>query len=942
MAARFLVIVFLGLVCLARAQNIEIPIGEHCVYTPVDAFFVMDGSASVGSAGWEQATNFMSSVIEPFDIGTDNLQVGLVRYSSDAKVMFNLNRYQNKDELLQAIKDMQWFGGVTNTGDGLLKMRDAIMDPNLGSRQGTRKVAFVITDGRSNTGPPVVDVAPTVHALGITVVAIGVGDAVLAELETIAYPSSNVLYVSDFGGLARIRSNLTQVICHVDAGWGQWTPWSLCDRTCGEAIQVRTRLCDSPPPSGEGSKTCQGPYEEIRPCNLQPCIVPINGNWGQWLSWGACSASCGPGQQFRSRLCDNPAPQNGGLSCPGPANEGRDCFIAPCITDGNWGGWGAWTLCSATCGLGEQNRFRECNNPPPSPGGASCPGSNVDTTSCTVGSCPVDGGYGAWSVWTPCSAPCGPGIQTRGRSCDSPAPAFGGRPCVGPNYEETVCNLGACSINGNWGQWTEFSTCSAPCGPGEQTRTRACDSPAPAFGGLTCPGPSTESISCNLGACSINGNWGQWTDYSACSAPCGPGEQTRTRACDSPAPAFGGLTCPGPSTESISCNLGFCPVNGNWGPWTEYSTCSTSCGTGEQRRTRTCDSPPAQYGGAPCQGPSVELLVCNLGPCAIDGNWGAWAAWTGCDAECGPGRKSRGRICNAPAPSFGGRPCEGPAIDYTDCMNKACLVIVDGNWNVWNGWTACTKSCGGGATVRARHCNAPGPQNGGKDCQGPQVEILSCNKNPCPVNGNWGPWCCGWGACSASCGGGVQSRTRQCAMPAPAHGGLPCQGPNVETQACNVFPCLVPTGWGEWGQWSRCSASCGPGIQGRRRQCVNPLLPCVGSDTETAACNLGPCVRPCRETTHVSTSACSSITGNGVSMYSYLYTVPNVYLNCQGGSVYIVNACSTFGISEYCSPLPSVSKLLQTSCNGKSACVIKRPCDMVLSGTLKINYRCTC
>ncbi|MBU1132929.1 thrombospondin type-1 domain-containing protein, partial [Patescibacteria group bacterium] len=52
---------------------------------------------------------------------------------------------------------------------------------------------------------------------------------------------------------------------------------------------------------------------------------------------------------------------------------------------------------------------------------------------------------------------------------------------------------------------------------------------------------------------------------------------------------------------------------------------------------------------------------------------------------------------------------------------------------------------------------------------------------PSPVNGGW----CAWGACSATCGGGTQTRT--CSCPSPANGGANCVGPS--TQACNTQAC---------------------------------------------------------------------------------------------------------------------------------------------------------
>ena len=41
-------------------------------------------------------------------------------------------------------------------------------------------------------------------------------------------------------------------------------------------------------------------------------------------------------------------------------------------------------------------------------------------------------------------------------------------------------------------------------------------------------------------------------------------------------------------------------VDGHWGGWSLWSTCSESCGFGAQNRTRACDSPPADNGGEIC------------------------------------------------------------------------------------------------------------------------------------------------------------------------------------------------------------------------------------------------------------------------------------------------------------------------------------------------------
>ena len=41
-------------------------------------------------------------------------------------------------------------------------------------------------------------------------------------------------------------------------------------------------------------------------------------------------------------------------------------------------------------------------------------------------------------------------------------------------------------VNGNWGEWSAVGPCDVTCGGGSQTRSRACNNPAPSNGGMEC------------------------------------------------------------------------------------------------------------------------------------------------------------------------------------------------------------------------------------------------------------------------------------------------------------------------------------------------------------------------------------------------------------------------------------------------------------------------
>ncbi|XP_046585285.1 coadhesin-like [Haliotis rubra] len=126
----------------------------------------------------------------------------------------------------------------------------------------------------------------------------------------------------------------------------------------------------------------------------------------------------------------------------------------------------------------------------------------------------------------------------------------------------------------------------------------------------------------------VNGGWSAWsvTSPGACTLTCGSGQQTvsRDRTCSNPTPGHGGAPCPGASTDTQTqtCNIVPCAVNGGWSAWsvTSAGACTLTCGSGQQTvsRVRTCSVPTPGHGGAPCPGASTDTQTqtCNIVPCA--------------------------------------------------------------------------------------------------------------------------------------------------------------------------------------------------------------------------------------------------------------------------------------------------------------------------------------
>ena len=63
------------------------------------------------------------------------------------------------------------------------------------------------------------------------------------------------------------------------------------------------------------------------------------------------------------------------------------------------------------------------------------------------------------------------------------------------------------------------------------------------------------------------------------------------------------------------CCCYFFAVDGGFTPYSNYSVCTKTCGTGVQTRTRSCSNPLPLFGGRNCSGTYVESRKCNTQPC---------------------------------------------------------------------------------------------------------------------------------------------------------------------------------------------------------------------------------------------------------------------------------------------------------------------------------------
>ena len=206
----------------AHKFNCHVLVTE-CQIRGIDLIFVLDESGSVGSSNFQNIKTFTANLVRELEIGPGNTRVGVITFSSFARVPFHLNTYQTNGTLLGAIASILYSGGGTNTPAALNTLLNefSVMYGARPSEEGIPRIAIVVTDGMSNRGggpPATIAAANTIHANNILAYAVGVGDSLdMDELNAIASdPSSRyVRLLSDFdiNELRELQESLNSEAC---------------------------------------------------------------------------------------------------------------------------------------------------------------------------------------------------------------------------------------------------------------------------------------------------------------------------------------------------------------------------------------------------------------------------------------------------------------------------------------------------------------------------------------------------------------------------------------------------------------------------------------------------------------------------------------------------------------------------------------------------------
>jgi len=184
--------------------------------------------------------------------------------------------------------------------------------------------------------------------------------------------------------------------------------------------------------------------------------------------------------------------------------------------------------------------------------------------------------------------------------------------------------------------------------------------------------------------------------------------------------------------EKLDCSDQDCE-RFNPSPWSSWSGCSVTCGMGSKMRNRHClsDKSLQRVDNENCASEPAYFTQtdkCKLQECPVDGNWGLWSEWSKCSQNCvhhpdadaslviTKAKRERKRHCIDPPPAFGGKKCalskdftwlshENAELDETECITKKncgdkCDSDMVTDWcpenciiTEWSQWSACKVTC---------------------------------------------------------------------------------------------------------------------------------------------------------------------------------------------------------------------------------------------------------
>jgi len=109
----------------------------------------VDASRNIGSVVFAQAKNFVSKLIDHFDVNSGLIQVGACSYSENISSSFNLNAHRTVVAVRSAVLSLSYSGGNANTAAALVYVRTVMLTLAAGDRSDVPNIIVILTDGPS-------------------------------------------------------------------------------------------------------------------------------------------------------------------------------------------------------------------------------------------------------------------------------------------------------------------------------------------------------------------------------------------------------------------------------------------------------------------------------------------------------------------------------------------------------------------------------------------------------------------------------------------------------------------------------------------------------------------------------------------------------------------------------------------------------------------------
>jgi len=184
-----------------------------------DIVLVLDQSTSIvreSFTNWQRnVLGFAKRIVSAFPIDRDLTQIGLLKFSDDAEIVFHLNTYGDRQSLLNAMDNVAISGGNTNIAAALRTARQAMFTEQNGARPGIPDILILLTDGtanieESNTLPE----AELTKAANIKIYTVGVTNEVDEDqLRVMATTTDYYFFASDFTQLNDVLQYLVENSC---------------------------------------------------------------------------------------------------------------------------------------------------------------------------------------------------------------------------------------------------------------------------------------------------------------------------------------------------------------------------------------------------------------------------------------------------------------------------------------------------------------------------------------------------------------------------------------------------------------------------------------------------------------------------------------------------------------------------------------------------------